>query len=452
MIKRTIRHLLSNSSNSLKTGSNSYIHDSSTNKAPSINSSLKALSIVFAVSLLSCMGTAKAGAQEASTTWFVMNSAPGTVRDGRSWQTAWREFNQIDWNQIKPGDRIEIHAGAAPPPGYVTTVPYQTPLVIPKSGLPGKPITIAVSNEAGHNGGIASLQKGWSSTATTGIDVGNNSYITVIGTRWKSLSVSGYNTGVYVGPNSTNVIFKNFESRNNGFGLKLEGPASCDQLLVSDNASNVSCLVQQSCTALPSFNRCWIYDNSIYPTDGITTYGTGARNLELRVSDCVLGPRLDTNIKIGGRNTVARVSNTLLINPCTTNVSRLDDPSCAFIMDRVTSFLTTPYNLFYRGHSCLTFTSNADQVSNSVFYGGAVQVNGSNMLGSNNFQFATTGNTMVLSPSQVDPKFVSNVSYIQNYATTDQLKNLNFALQSGSPATGSGSSLTSVAQLLSTNQ
>jgi hypothetical protein len=50
----------------------------------------------------------------------------------------------------------------------------------------------------------------------------------------------------------------------------------------------------------------------------------------------------------------------------------------------------------------------------------------------------------------VDPQFVANVAALPAHPGIAQEASLNFALQPGSPCTGVGSSITSVAQLIST--
>ena len=61
---------------------------------------------------------------------FFYVSKEGNNTDGRSWDTAWNELDQIQWEELQPGDTIVIAGGE-----------YHTQLDVKKSGTPGLPIT-----------------------------------------------------------------------------------------------------------------------------------------------------------------------------------------------------------------------------------------------------------------------------------------------------------------------
>jgi hypothetical protein len=67
-----------------------------------------------------------------------------------------------------------------------------------------------------------------------------------------------------------------------------------------------------------------------------------------------------------------------------------------------------------------------------------------------NTQFRTTGNTTVLSDAMVNPRFVSRVGALPPDTPIPVLMRLDFSLRPESPATGTGSSVTSIQNLLST--
>src|SRR5689334_9184594 len=62
-------------------------------------------------------------------------SKNGNNADGKSWATAWDEFNKINWSGIRPGDTILLDGGSS-------HMVYTTTLAIGKSGKQGLPIAI----------------------------------------------------------------------------------------------------------------------------------------------------------------------------------------------------------------------------------------------------------------------------------------------------------------------
>ena len=161
--------------------------------------------------------------------WFVSSGRTGGFADaqrangdGTSWETAWNELNQIEWNLVNPGDTIWIDGG--PSNGSMT---YNTQLRIGASGVTGYPITIRVSNEAGRDGqaiffGGRSVplpeafsqhhlfdlwsisEPGFAQTYDrigneAGIHFNGHHHIIVDGSRWHGIVVHGSNcTGVYM--------------------------------------------------------------------------------------------------------------------------------------------------------------------------------------------------------------------------------------------------------------
>jgi hypothetical protein len=72
-------------------------------------------------------------------TWYV--SPGGTNADGKSWATAWKELDQINWNMVQQGDRIEIGTGT-----------YTTALNVTKGGAPSQRILIERATAPGQDG------------------------------------------------------------------------------------------------------------------------------------------------------------------------------------------------------------------------------------------------------------------------------------------------------------
>jgi hypothetical protein len=411
--------------------------------------SVRTLVIPFGVMAAIVFSTASSAS--AANTWYVSKLATGTVHDGTSWPTGWWDFNQIDWTQVQPGDRIEIDAGPLPQPGFVSHVIYNTSLNVQKSN-----ITVEVSNQPGHNGGIASIQ---SQGGGYGINIGNNSNVTVQGSKWvpagipqmvPNLDVQGFGTGILVGSAASRISLQNIDVEWCGTGLNLQGSTStCNYLLIHDNyTANVN--YSPNGASWVYLNHSWIFSqNQLSAGPGIVTNGqgiTGKTNLILYYS--ILGPGLTTAIQHNASNSEVDAIEVLSIMPSVTAVQTRNTSSIVYL-NGCTSFQTS-LNRFNQAAACLSFTEPGQYIWHSIIYGGVVNVVGNNLLGNDICQFATTGNTQVLFPFMYDPQFLSDVSQIGPNASFSQLCGLNFATQPGSPAWLAGvKSPSSVSQYLS---
>ena len=78
--------------------------------------------------------------------WYVDNTVSRSG-DGASWASAWRNFSDIVWGSISPGDTLYISGGK-------TSQTYFETLMIGASGSRHRPITITKGVDAGHNGTV----------------------------------------------------------------------------------------------------------------------------------------------------------------------------------------------------------------------------------------------------------------------------------------------------------
>lgn len=78
--------------------------------------------------------------------WYVDN-AVSRSGDGTAWKAAWKNFVDIGWNNVRPGDTIYISGGQD---GKV----YSETLIIGASGQAGAPVTIAAGVDDGHAGEV----------------------------------------------------------------------------------------------------------------------------------------------------------------------------------------------------------------------------------------------------------------------------------------------------------
>jgi hypothetical protein len=92
--------------------------------------------------LVCCLGLRSA----LGVAWYVDNSV-GTSGTGTSWATAWKNFSNIVWASLSPGDTLYLSGGS-------TSQTYTETLTVGKGGSAGNPITITKGLEAGHNGTV----------------------------------------------------------------------------------------------------------------------------------------------------------------------------------------------------------------------------------------------------------------------------------------------------------
>jgi hypothetical protein len=81
----------------------------------------------------------------ASAANFYVDSGVSSSGNGTSWSNAWKNFSNINWNSIEPGDTIYISGGSS-------SKTYRETLEIEKSGTSGNPITITRGVDQGHDG------------------------------------------------------------------------------------------------------------------------------------------------------------------------------------------------------------------------------------------------------------------------------------------------------------
>ena len=399
---------------------------------------------------LSCAATAQPAS---AANWYVTNSGTG-ARDGKSWQSAWTSFAQINWSLIQSGDVIKIDAGSAPPPGTSRTMFYNGGLNVGCDN-----VTLEVSDEPGHNGASIAIQ-----SVPTGINIGNRSNVTVRGgSKWKGYStntrptfeVGSCQTGVYIGPAAKNITLENLDIGWCQDGLKIEGgQAMCAFLRLSENTTAVNYKAVSTSSNLQwcYLRNSWIRNSSAtrqcvgVKTSGIPT-NTGAVDLNL----CILGPGLTTAVQSDSPMVDVNLASSLIINPSVASVAVTDAQHVN--VNWCTSFMT-PTNSKGLPHSGLSIKDTPNQyntyVGASTFYGGVVNVPPAKKLLGTNYQYKTSGNVLALSTNQIDPLFVSNVGIIPGWYDFYKLCELDFAFQPGSPAAATRSAAfpTSVTKFL----
>jgi hypothetical protein len=388
-------------------------------------------------------------------TYYVSKNGDNT--DGLSWKTAWNEMDQIHWSELSPQrhDSLVIDGGER-------RMVYQKPLIFQIQPF-YYALPVSVSSEDGHSG-QAIIAPG---NTVNGIEI-NSGGIQLNGSRRSGLRVYGAKSGVRInssGPYPFSV--KNIEASHcTEAGLNVNNayyPVSVSQMILHDNATNV--LVQHGggYPGVASLTKCWIYNsNYSVDSDGVRVDGplAGPPMQAAVLNNCVIGPGLRDGFS-NSTSSRPTLTNCLFINATRKNVS-----SYSISLQNCTSFMTR-LNPSGSAHSALKlqgtglpYGTPGTLVNNSIVYGGMVEVPLTISLPyppysvpfpisvSGNTQFQTTGNTTVLSPTMVNPLFVSPVGLLPNVTPIPILMALDFSLRPSSPAQGTGSSVTSIHNLL----
>jgi hypothetical protein len=436
------------------------------NAVSAVRQCLYKLAGAVSISLLFQAGTALAAS---ATDHYVDALATGTVHDGKTWATAWWDFSggtpnqRIDWSQIKDGDTINVNAGKAPPPGYVSSVIYHTPLVVQHSN-----ITIQVPNDPNHDGGMATIETFNNNVAAIDLKTFPVTNVTIQGSKWNPAGVPslqpnfgalGGGTGLVLGPNASNIILRNLQFQGCQKGLDLlGGTAYCYYLMINNNTNNV---VSEPVASSSSNNYyrnptvgmyyTWIF-NSIRPQNlsvgnGIVCRSNPAAAFDFYLSYSIVGPGVNRTVQTNSVRDNFDAYYDLFINAQVSNLEINAPPSHADITYCIS--FQTPFNQYWQAHSCLGRLTESPNTSvfGTILYGAAVNVTGTQLLGLYNEQFKTSGNTAVVSASQVDPQFASNVSNVSSVAPFTQLEGLDLTPKINTP--GSPYCMHSVAELYS---
>lgn len=420
-------------------------------------------------------------------TYYV--SKDGNNSNGRSWATAWNELDAINWSVIQPGDTILLDGGSG-------QMVYTTTLTIGKSGTPDAPITIRRATEAGRNGrvvifggrsiplpycGQPTYTNQTAGVVLIGIEFGASAWVVVDGMSWDGISIYGHNTaGVDFSSSSDHDTLRNLEIYDNGHayqqsdgtwqpntrgdGVNLFGSnLTFEQMNIHDNGDDA---LEGGDIHNITILHSWLHETREVPTqpglpfdqcvhqDGIQVWGGGVESGVL-IEDSVLGPGLKEGTIIGqtpgGANQGAIVNNVTIRNSLFLNkvinvmgYSYLKESNWTLDHDTIIS----PANAI-----AIWVEGTGHVVTNSIFYEGQIILPDGLAASSGNCQWNTNHDTAALAGITADPEFVTNAASFGDSTPLAQIASGNYALQPGSPCTGKGSSITSVARLIaSANQ
>jgi hypothetical protein len=376
-----------------------------------------------------------------ANTYYV--SPNGNNTDGLTYQTAFNELDQVQWQSLNSAGGLNLIID-----GGTSGLTYHTPLTVP-AGV--NVTTISASLDPGHTGTVSI--DGAGNASTSGINIigavqtlnGNMSVNGTMGSLPNLIVQHWSGSGVRI---SGSVQFLHaLRVKDNAVGVNVAGSSGrCFDLgfaLFHDNTTNIL-----NNGELNGLEYCWIFQDYDVSPKSCTGLSSSVGNTS--VADCVFGPGLVYGVK-GSQGASFDLGNCLFLNATDSNVF-LSGSETVLTMGNCTSYMTN-LNPTGSAHSCIKAPNLtgpiANSIYNSIFEGGAVIIPVGAIQASNNTEYAVTGNTTALASTQTNPEFISNVAAYPNNVSFKVLKESNFALQSGSPATGQGVSLiTSVSAFL----
>ena len=328
------------------------------------------------------------------TTFYV--SPRGDDSSSRSWAHAWSELSGIRWDLVRPGDVVSIDGGGtacrsglgfvagpdAPAAGLHCGMAYRTPLRVGASGRAGSPVTVALSQQSGHDGTAVLL--GGRTTALpycdqrdhvqagvagrSGIEITGRSHLVIDGRHRSGIVVYGSQTGLDLGSDDTGyVTLSNLEIfdngiaerwqhgwRSNGSGVRLAGhDITIERSLIHDNGQDE---ISDRSTGVPGIGHLplhdivirdsWLYNrrqDPLYPgfgfnsgsqavaeqdcthVDGLQVWGGGLHQQRFTVESTIFGPMVSQGFYPGDRDKASfdnvTLTDVIFLNPLTHGIN-----------------------------------------------------------------------------------------------------------------------------------
>ena len=188
-----------------------------------------------------------------ATDWYV-DKTLASSGNGQSWATAWKNFSNINWSSIQPGDIINISGGTD------STVYFET-LNINDAGTTNNYITIRGAIDAGHNGKAIIDGQNTRSNCIV-IEQGCGSLVR----DWiyvKNLYLRrAANEAFYIHCNVNNVVIDGLDIRENGLeGINIIGN---DDYYLTEGGICAEDITIKNCTIVSKANNPFHEDNCVY--------------------------------------------------------------------------------------------------------------------------------------------------------------------------------------------
>ncbi len=388
-------------------------------------------------------------------------SLAGNNADGRSWDTAWSELDQIQWEEVSPGDTILIGGGE-----------YHTQMDVEKSGTPGMPITITTNGKQvvldGQRPALPYCEQTnyIPVTSDDAIDLEDKSFIVIDGRDWSGIVIRNHSRGIKMQEGASNIIVRNVEIHDNGYaggsasnrmpdgpGIRLGGSDILfERVIVHDNGQDAF----QAGWGVWNFTlrNSWLYNSREHPTvrgksfnycshtDGIQIYDGGLQGPVI-IENSIIGPSFTQGVIIGSKATVDDVviKNTLFVGSDNAGIIISDGgQSSNWTLQNV----TIVQDATDEKSGSLTMNGSGHRINDSIFWGGPWGImifNWSEAIG--NFNWLTPDQYGVA--VEMDPMFVDDdYSLFRGEGFAD----FDFTVQNPAMPPGVGSSITSVTKLL----
>lgn len=401
-------------------------------------------------------------------------SKSGNNTSGRSWENAWNEFDQIDWDILIPGSLILIDGGSS-------EMIYETNLIIEKSGLINRPIIFRRTDEVGRNGNVIifggrkeKLPHCFQANVDLieqaelplyGINTNDHSHIIIDGRDWNGIQIHGFGrSGVILEHESINVMLRNIEIFNNGEILENEDGIYTDRpglilggknhslefLNIHDNGQDaIQSIWHDSKIENFTLRYSWLHNERRHPklptesfnycthSDGIQIFSGGIVD-GVTIDKSFIGPGLTNNLLLGSPNGAnvhnVLISNSVISKPAEHGLRSHETDAENFHIDHVT------FDCWDTKWTCLQiYGDDSHSVTNSIVYGAEINFYGGIGFYSGNCIWQTSGTHGNQIGLQTDPLF-TNFDF-------DRFGIVNYQMANQSPCASAGSSLKSVDQL-----
>lgn len=387
-------------------------------------------------------------------------SLAGNNADGRSWDTAWNELDQIQWEEVSPGDTILIGGGE-----------YHTQMDVGKSGSPGMPITITTnSKQVVLDGQRPALpycgQLDYIPVSSDdAIDLEGQSFIVIDGQDWRGIVIRNHSRGINMREDASNIVVRNVEIHDNGYasdsasntmpdgpGVRLGGSDILfERVIIHDNGQDAF----QAGWGVWNFTlrNSWLYNsqehlsvhgksfNYCSHTDGIQIYDGGLQGPVI-IEDSIIGPSFTQGLIIGSKATVNDVviKNTLFVSNDNAGIIISDGGrSSNWTLQNV----TIAQDVMDEKSGNITMHGNGHQIRDSVFRGGSWGImifNWSEAIGNSHWLTPDLYGVAV----EMNPVFADDdYSLFQGEGFAD----FDFTIQNPAIPPGVGSAITSVNKL-----
>jgi hypothetical protein len=383
----------------------------------------------------------------------------GSNADGKSWETAWNELDQIQWEKVQAGDVILIAEGE-----------YHTNMVVGQSGQPGRPIIISTNGAqvildgqrpdppyCGEQGFVP--VKGHSA-----ISLEDQKFIVIDGLDWSGIVIRNYARGILMNKQTNNIVVRNVELYDNGWSVEKgnviypDGPGVelggsdilFERVLIHDNGQDAF----QAGWGVWKFTlrTSWLYNSREHPvergksfnycshTDGIQIYDGGLQG-PITIENSIIGPSFSQGVMINNKATVNNVliTNTLFVGNVNAGIAISNGGNSS---DWTLQNVTIVQNPVSEGWS-LKMNGNGHQIRDSIFWGGPWGIGIYDWsVATGNYRWLTQDQYGVT--TEMDPRFLDGEYRL---FAGDDFADFDFEVQNSLIPSETGSAIVSVHQL-----